>query len=86
MTRQQERIGLLFAALCALNGSLVPAMAKLTTDRGAPLFVAMVTTLFGAGFSVLVLGIRGELTVPALQVVRALFHIRSGLLSGRSIE
>jgi len=61
VTRHQERLGLLFAGLCALNGALVPALAKLTTDRAAPLFVAMVTTLFGAAFSALVLGVRGDL-------------------------
>ena len=63
MTPQQERAGLLFAALCVLNGALVPAVAKLTTDRGAPLFVATVTTLFAGTFAALVLGIRGELRV-----------------------
>jgi drug/metabolite transporter (DMT)-like permease len=65
VTRQQERVGLLFAALCALNGALVPAVAKLTTDRGAPLLVATVTTLFGGMFAALVLAIRGELPVLA---------------------
>jgi probable blue pigment (indigoidine) exporter len=63
VTRQQERVGLVFAALCALNGALVPAVAKLTTERGAPLFVAMATTLFSAVVAALVLGIRGELPV-----------------------
>jgi len=61
VTAHQERLGLLFAALCALNGALVPAVAKLTTDRAAPLFVATVTTLFGAVFSAVVLGMRGDL-------------------------
>jgi drug/metabolite transporter (DMT)-like permease len=63
VTAQEERLGLVFAALCALNGALVPAVAKLTTDRATPLFVAMVTTLFGAAFAALVLGLRGDLPV-----------------------
>lgn len=58
----QEKVGLLFAALCALNGSLVPAVAKLTTDRATPLFVAMATTVVGGLFATLTLAIRGELS------------------------
>jgi drug/metabolite transporter (DMT)-like permease len=63
VTRRQERIGLLCAALCALNAAFVPAVAKLTTDRAAPLFVAAATTLFGAAFATVVLGTRGELAL-----------------------
>ncbi len=44
----QERTGLLCAALCALTGAFVPAVAKLTTNTGDPLAVALATTLFGA--------------------------------------
>lgn len=61
MTVRQERIGLVFAALCALNGAFVPAFAKLTTNRADPLFVAAATSLFGAAFGAIVLGARREL-------------------------
>jgi drug/metabolite transporter (DMT)-like permease len=57
----RERSGLLFAALCALNGAFVPAFAKLTTDRADPLFVATVTTLFAGACAAVILGVRGEL-------------------------
>jgi drug/metabolite transporter (DMT)-like permease len=79
MTHGQERPGLLFAALCALNGAFVPAFAKLTTDRGDPFFVATGTTLFAGVFAGLVLGLRGDLnllvrrdTGPRLFIVGAL--------------
>jgi len=79
MPHGQERIGLLFAALCALNGAFVPAFAKLTTDRGDPFFVATATTLFAGAFAALVLGLRGDLTFlvrratgPRLFIVGAL--------------
>ena len=79
MSYGQERLGLLFAALCALNGSFVPAFAKLTTDRGDPFFVAAATTLFAGTFAALVLGVRGDLgflvrrdTGPRLFVVGTL--------------
>ncbi len=79
MTAQQERSGLLFAGLCAANGGLVPAFAKLTTERAAPLFVATATTLFAGLFATAVLGMRGELrllfqrtTGPRLLAVGAL--------------
>jgi drug/metabolite transporter (DMT)-like permease len=79
MPYSQERLGLLFAALCALNGAFVPAFAKLTTDRGDPFLVAAATTLFAGTFAALVLGVRGDLgflvrrdTGPRLLVVGAL--------------
>jgi probable blue pigment (indigoidine) exporter len=57
----QERAGLVFAALCALNSAFVPALAKFTTGRADPFFVATATGLFaGAGCAVL-LAARGEL-------------------------
>jgi len=56
-----QRSGLVFAALCALNGGFVPAVAKFTTDRADPLFVAAVTTVFAGLAAALVLGARGEL-------------------------
>jgi drug/metabolite transporter (DMT)-like permease len=61
MQAGQERAGLVFAALCALNSSFVPAIAKLTTGRADPFFVAAATGLFaGAGCAIL-LALRGEL-------------------------
>jgi drug/metabolite transporter (DMT)-like permease len=79
MRRRQERLGLGFAALCALNGAFVPAVAKLTTDRADPLFVATATTCFGALAAAVVLGARGELrqladrrTAPGLVAIGAL--------------
>ena len=45
-----QRSGLLFAGLCALNGAFVPAVAKFTTDRADPLFVAAATTFFAGNF------------------------------------
>lgn len=57
----QERAGLVFAALCALNGAFVPAIAKFTTGRADPFLVAAATGVFaGAGCAVL-LALRGEL-------------------------
>jgi len=55
-----QRTGLVFAGLCALNGAFVPAMAKLTTDRADPLFVAAVTTLFAGLAAAVALGLRRE--------------------------
>jgi len=63
MSRQQERLGLMFAALCALNGAFVPAVAKLTTNRGSALFVAMMSSGFAALFGAFVLLVRRELSV-----------------------
>lgn len=65
MTRYAERSGLAFAGLCALNASFVPAFAKLTTNAGDPVFVAMVTTLFAALCAAIVLRVRGELHLLA---------------------
>lgn len=53
----------MFAGLCALNGALVPAFAKLTTGRADALLVATFTTLFGGLFAAAVLGFRGELGI-----------------------
>jgi len=61
MNERQERLGLLFAALCALNSAFVPAIAKFTTGRADPFLVAAATGLFaGAGCAAL-LAVRGEL-------------------------
>jgi drug/metabolite transporter (DMT)-like permease len=59
----QERSGLLYAALCALNGAFVPAFAKLTIGENDPFFIAAATNIFGAICAALVLGIRGELGI-----------------------
>jgi drug/metabolite transporter (DMT)-like permease len=56
-----ERLGLLFAALCALNSAFVPAFAKLTTGRADPFFVAAVTGAFAGLGCALLLVARGEL-------------------------
>jgi drug/metabolite transporter (DMT)-like permease len=56
-----ERRGLFCAALCALNGALVPALTKLTSGRGDPVVVATVTTLFAAAGALVVSAARGEL-------------------------
>jgi len=56
-----ERAGLGFAGLCALNGAFVAPVARLTTERGDPLFVAAVTTLFAGVTGAVVLAARGEL-------------------------
>jgi len=58
---RRERLGLLFAGLCALNGAFTPAMAKLTTGRADPFLVAAVTGLFGGLFAGALLATRGEL-------------------------
>lgn len=76
---REERLGLLFAALCALNGAFVPAVAKLTTGHASPLLVAAVSNLFAAVAAAAVLAARGELAVlrdrrlaPRLLAVAAL--------------
>ncbi len=61
MRRDEQSLGLVFAGLCALNGSLVPGFAKLTTNSGDPIFVAAATTVFAGIAATLVLAIRGEL-------------------------
>ena len=61
MRRGQERLGLLCAGLCALNGAFVPAVAKLTAGRAEPLFVAAATSAFAAITAAVLLGARGEL-------------------------
>lgn len=61
MTRGQERSGLVFAGLCAVNGAFVPGFAKLTTGAADGLFVAAVTSVFAALAAVVLLLARGEL-------------------------
>ena len=54
----------MFAGLCALNSAFVPAIAKLTTGRADPFFVAAATGSFAGAGCALLLAVRGEL--PAL--------------------
>jgi probable blue pigment (indigoidine) exporter len=61
VSRTDERAGLLFAALCAVNAAFVPAAAKLTTDRADPMFVAAATTLFAGATALAVLATRRQL-------------------------
>ena len=79
MRRRQERLGLAFAALCALNGAFVPAVAKLTTDRTEPLLVATATSVVAGACAALLLAATGELrrladrrTAPRLVAIGAL--------------
>ncbi len=58
-----ERAGLVFAALCALNGAFVPAVARLTSVRADPLLVATISSLFAGVLAFAVLAARGELGV-----------------------
>ncbi len=58
----QERTGLIFAAVCALNGAFVPAFVKLTTGYSDPFFAATATSVFGGVCALVVLGVRGELS------------------------
>lgn len=74
--RAAERTGLVFAALCALNGAFVPAVARLTSVQVDPLLVATVSSLFAGVFALVVLAVRGELgmlfapaTAPRLALV-----------------
>jgi drug/metabolite transporter (DMT)-like permease len=76
---RQERLGLLFAALCALNGAFAPAFAKLTTGRADAFFVTTVTVAFGAAGAAATLMARGQLgrlferrTLPGLVAIGAL--------------
>ncbi len=70
MTTSRERMGLLFAGLCALNGAFVPGLAKLTTNQADPIFVAAATTAFGGLFAACVLAARGELALLARPLLR----------------
>lgn len=78
-TGGQERLGLFFAGLCALNGAFVPAVAKLTTAGGDALFVATTTTLVAGVCAFVALAWRGEVRnlvarseMPALLAIGAL--------------
>jgi drug/metabolite transporter (DMT)-like permease len=85
--KQQERLGILFAALCVLSGAFVPAVAKLTTDRADPLLVAAATSVFAGLSALVVLAGRGELralldprTAPRLLLIGFLGTCLANLL------
>jgi len=59
--RRQERLGLLFAALCALDGAFTAPFAKMNTDMADASFVAAAVVVFGALAATLQLALRGEL-------------------------
>lgn len=61
MPFSQQRLGLIFAGLCALNGALVPGVAKLLTARIDPFLLATLTTVCGAACACVLLAARGEL-------------------------
>ena len=58
---RRERLGLLFAALCALDGAFTASLSKLNTNLADAAFVAAAVTLFGALCSTAQLAWRGEL-------------------------
>jgi drug/metabolite transporter (DMT)-like permease len=59
--RRQERLGLLFAGLCALNGAFTAPLAKMNTDMADASFVAAAVVVFGALAATVQLALRGEL-------------------------
>jgi drug/metabolite transporter (DMT)-like permease len=59
--RREERLGLLFAALCALLGAFTAPVSKLNTGLADPSFIAAFATLCGGVFAGLQLARRGEL-------------------------
>lgn len=59
--RREERIGLAFAALCALLGAFTAPLSKLNTSLADASFVAAFATLCGGAFAAAQLGSRGEL-------------------------
>lgn len=75
----RERAGLVFAALCALNGAFVPGFAKLMTTTLPGLTVAVFATAFAAAAALALLAARRELarlfdarTAPRLAAMGAL--------------
>lgn len=87
MAGREERLGLVFAGLCAVNNAFVPAVAKLTTGRATPLFVAAVSNLCAALAAIVLLGVRRELgalatrrLVPRLLAIAALGTVAAHLL------
>jgi drug/metabolite transporter (DMT)-like permease len=58
---RRERLGLAFAALCALDGAFNASLSKLNTGLADAAFVAAAITVFGAVCSTAQLAWRGEL-------------------------
>jgi drug/metabolite transporter (DMT)-like permease len=96
---RDERSGLVFAGLCALNGAFVPAVARLTSAATDPLLVATTTSVFAAALALVVLIARGEVgvlfgraTAPRLALVgflgtaAAFFHFYAGTSRTTAIE
>lgn len=61
MSAREERLGLLGAALCALNGAFIPAVARLTTGHASPLAVAAASNLVAGLAALALLAARREL-------------------------
>lgn len=61
LASREERIGLLFAGLCALDGAFTAPLAKLNTGMADASFVAAAVVLFGALAAAAQLAVRGEL-------------------------
>lgn len=87
MTFRSERVGLGFAALCALNGAFVAPVARWSTERSDPIFVAIFVTLFAGLAAAVVLGFRGQLGLlvrgpdaPVLAALGALGTLLPNLL------
>ncbi len=59
--RREERLGLVYAALCAGLGAFTAPISKLSTSLADASFVAAFATLCGGAFACLHLGRRGEL-------------------------
>jgi len=59
--QRQERLGLVFAALCALDGAFTAPFAKLNTGMADASFVAAAVVVFGALAAAAQLAWRGEL-------------------------
>ncbi len=58
---RRERLGLVFAALCAIDGAFTASLSKLNTDLADAAFVAAAVTAFGAVCSLAHLAWQGEL-------------------------
>jgi drug/metabolite transporter (DMT)-like permease len=77
--RRQERLGLVFAALCAIDGAFTAPLAKLNTNLADASFVAAAVTCFGAAFAFAQLALRRELHL-LLRRDTAAFLVGIGLL------
>lgn len=97
--RRSELVGLGFALFSALEAALVPAFGKLTSARAAPLFIAAATSVCAAVAGVVVLAVRGELSIlverrvgvrlfaiGALGTAAAFFLLFEGMRRATAIE